>query len=58
MRNDKPALRIFACMKTRTDCRASCGPKGAADIILALRKELEGRGLDAAHIDVRPTCQL
>jgi hypothetical protein len=45
MQNKQPALRIFACMKTRTDCRASCGPKGAADIILALRSELEGRGL-------------
>jgi (2Fe-2S) ferredoxin len=58
MENEQPALRIFACMKTRTDCRASCGPKGAADIILALRKELEERGFAAAHIDVRPSACL
>ena len=55
MQNDRATLRIFACMKTRADCRASCGPKGAADAILALRKELEGRGVAAAHIDVRPS---
>ena len=55
MRNSKPSLRIFACMKTRVDGRCSCGASGASDIILALRKELERRGLSAGHIDVHPS---
>ncbi len=55
MQNNQPALRIFACMKTRTDSPPSCGVKGAPEIILALRKELERRGLSAGHIDVRPS---
>jgi hypothetical protein len=32
----------------------SCGAKGAAEIIIALREELRRRGRSAAHIDVRP----
>ena len=55
MPNNQPALRIFACMKTRVDGRPSCGAGGASEIILALREELEGRGLAAGHIDVRPS---
>jgi hypothetical protein len=55
MQNSQPALRIFACMKTRVDGRCSCGASGASDIILALRKELERRGLSAGHIDVHPS---
>ena len=55
MRNNQSALRIFACMKTRMDGRPSCGARGASEIILALREELEGRGRAAAHIDVRPS---
>ena len=55
MRNSKPSLRIFACMKTRVDGRCSCGASGASEIILALRKELERRGLSAGHIDVHPS---
>ena len=55
MQNKRPALRIFACTKTRTEFRPSCGPKGVTDIIPALRSELEGRSLPAAHIDVRPS---
>jgi len=55
MPNNQPALRIFACMKTRLDGRPSCGTRGASEIILALRKELEGRGVTAGHIDVRPS---
>ena len=55
MRNSQPSLRIFACMKTRVDGRCSCGASGASEIILALRKELERRGLSAGHIDVHPS---
>ena len=55
MQNNQPALRIFVCMKTRMDGRPSCGAKGTSEIILALRRELEGRGLSAGHIDVRPS---
>ena len=55
MQNSQPALRIFACMKTRVDGRCSCGASGASEIILALRKELERRGLSAGHIDVHPS---
>ncbi len=55
MQNNQPALRIFACMKTRADGRSSCGASGASEIILALRKELERRGLCVGHIDVRPS---
>jgi len=54
MQNNQTALRIFACMKTRADGRPSCGAKGTSEIIIALRKELEVRGLSAGHIDVRP----
>jgi outer membrane protein TolC len=42
-------------MKTRVDGRCSCGASGASEIILALRKELERRGLSAGHIDVHPS---
>jgi (2Fe-2S) ferredoxin len=55
MQNNQPVLRIFACMKTRMDSRPSCGARGASEIMLALRKELERRGLAAGHIDVRPS---
>jgi (2Fe-2S) ferredoxin len=55
MQNSQPSLRIFACMKTRVDGRCSCGASGASEIILALRKELERRGLSAGHIDVHPS---
>ncbi len=55
MRNSHPALRIFLCMKTRGNGRSSCGPKGASEILSALREELESRGLAASHIDVRPS---
>ena len=55
MPNNQPALRIVACMKTRADGRSSCGDKGSSEIILALRKELEERGVSASHIDVRPS---
>jgi len=55
MQNKQPALRVFACMKTRAAFRASCGSKGVTDIIPALRSELAERGLSAAHIDVRPS---
>ena len=52
--NTHPALRLFTCVKTRSDDRPSCGAAGAAEIISALRKELANRGTPAAHIDVRP----
>lgn len=55
MQNKQPALRIFACMKTRTDGRASCGAGGSSEIMMALRQELRARGISAAHIDVRPS---
>jgi outer membrane protein TolC len=42
-------------MKTRVDGRCSCGASGTSEIILALRKELERRGLSAGHIDVHPS---
>ena len=44
MQNNQPALRIFVCMKSRVDGRPSCGAKGTSEILIALRKELEGRG--------------
>ena len=54
MQNNQPALRVFACMKTRVDGRPSCGARGASELILALRNEIESRSLSAAHMDVRP----
>jgi (2Fe-2S) ferredoxin len=54
MPNNHSSIRLFICMKTRHDRRASCGCTGAAEILKALRLELMRRGQRAAHIDVRP----
>jgi (2Fe-2S) ferredoxin len=55
MRNKQPDLRILTCMKTRAGNQESCGTKCAADVLIALRKELQRRGLPAAHVNAQPS---
>ena len=55
MANEEKALRLFVCLKTRTDGRHCCSASQAAHILSRLRTDLASEGQLAAHIDVRPS---
>jgi len=48
-------LRLFVCMKTRTDGRSCCAYQGASSILDELRRKILQREDECTHIDVRPS---
>jgi (2Fe-2S) ferredoxin len=55
MKEQRQRLRLFVCMKTRTDGRPCCAYQGAAIVLDELRREILVRGEQCSHIDVRPS---
>lgn len=55
MKEQLQRLRLFVCMKTRTDGRSCCAHQGAAIVLDELRRQILQRGEKCSHIDVRPS---
>jgi hypothetical protein len=55
MKEQRQRLRLFVCMKTRTDGRPCCAYQGASIILDGLRRQISLRGEQCSHIDVRPS---
>jgi hypothetical protein len=55
MKQQRQRLRLFVCMKTRTDGRDSCAYQGASIILDELQRQISLRGEQCSHIDVRPS---
>jgi (2Fe-2S) ferredoxin len=55
MKEQRQRLRLFVCMKTRTDGRPCCAYQGAAIVLDELRRQILVRGEQCSHIDVRPS---
>ena len=54
MKEERQRLRLFVCMKTRTDGRSCCAHQGASIVLDELRRQILQRGEKCSHIDVRP----
>jgi (2Fe-2S) ferredoxin len=55
MKEQRQRLRLFVCMKTRTDRRSCCAYQGASIVLDELRRQILLRGEKCSHIDVRPS---
>lgn len=55
MKEKRQRLRLFVCMKTRTDGRSCCVHQGASIVLDKLRRQIFERGETCSHIDVRPS---
>ena len=55
MKEQRQRLRLFVCMKTRTDGRSCCAYQGASIVLDELRRQILQRGKKCSHIDVRPS---
>jgi (2Fe-2S) ferredoxin len=55
MKEKRQRLRLFVCMKTRTDGRSCCAHQGASIVLDELRRQIFERGETCSHIDVRPS---
>src|ERR1700723_4425176 len=55
MKEKRHGLRLFVCMKTRTDGPPCCAYQGAAIVLDELRRQILVRGEQCSHIDVRPS---
>jgi (2Fe-2S) ferredoxin len=55
MKEERQRLRLFVCMKTRTDGRSCCAHQGASIVLDELRRQILQRGKTCSHIDVRPS---
>lgn len=55
MKEKRQRLRLFVCMKTRTDGRSCCAHRGASIVLDELRRQGFERGETCSHIDVRPS---
>jgi len=55
MKEERQRLRLFVCMKTRTDGRSCCAHQGASIVLDELRRQILQRGETCSHIDVRPS---
>ena len=55
MKDPRRPLRLFVCVKTRTDGRSCCAWRGASLILDELRRQISQRGEKCSHIDVRPS---
>jgi (2Fe-2S) ferredoxin len=55
MREQRQRLRLFVCMKTRTDGRPCCAYQGASIVLDELRRQILRRGEKCSHIDARPS---
>jgi (2Fe-2S) ferredoxin len=58
MKEERQRLRLFVCMKTRTDGRSCCAHQGASIVLDELQRQIMQRGETCSHIDVRPSCCL
>jgi hypothetical protein len=55
MKEKRQRLRLFVCMKTRTDGRSCCAYQGASILLDELRRQILERGETCSHIEVRPS---
>jgi (2Fe-2S) ferredoxin len=55
MKEQRQRLRLFVCMKTRTDGRTCCAYQGASIVVDELRRQIFLRGEQCSHIGVRPS---
>jgi (2Fe-2S) ferredoxin len=55
MKEERQRLRLFVCMKARTDGRSCCAHQGASIVLDELRRQILQRGETCSHIDVRPS---
>jgi (2Fe-2S) ferredoxin len=55
MKEKRQRLRLFVCMKTRTDGRSCCAHRGASMVLDELRRQIFERGETCSHIGVRPS---
>jgi hypothetical protein len=55
IKEQRQRLRLFVCMKTRTDGRTCCAYQGSSIILDELRQRVFLRGEQCSHIDVRPS---
>jgi (2Fe-2S) ferredoxin len=55
VKEQRQRLRLFVCMKTRTDERSCCAYQWASVVFDELRRQILQRGEECSHIDVRPS---
>ncbi len=55
VKEQRQRLRLFVCMKTRTDGRPCCAHLGASIVLDELRRQVLEREEQCSHIDVRPS---
>jgi (2Fe-2S) ferredoxin len=53
VKEKRQRLRLFVCMKTRTDGRSCCAHQGASIVLDELRRQIFERGETCSHINVR-----